>query len=499
MSLLPSPTRRSPGRRLRAAVAGVAMAALAGCAVNPATGGSQFTLVPPERDAALGAREHPKVLAEYGGEYADPEVRALVDRVGRRIAAASARPDVDYTFTVLDSPIANAFALPGGYVYVTRGLLAIVGDEAELAAVLGHEIAHVAARHSAARATQSTIAQVALAGLAVVGLGPVAGQAAGTTAELLLKGYSRGHELEADAIGMRYLTAAGYDPRAMVDFLQTMQRDAELKAALAGRRPDSDQLGQWLSSHPETQERVVRASALARDAGASDGGAGSERGRDAFLDAVDGMTFGDTAEQGFVRGRTFLHPVLGFRFDVPEGFHVVNGADRVIAAGPDGSAVIFDADRVPPVRDVADYLAEDWGARMAIGRIERIEVNGMPAATAVAEARLGGTPVDARLLAIRFGPDRIYRFVFATPKGLTGAMNLALRETTYSFRRLAPAETRDLAPLRIEVRTVRPGDTLESLAAGLPLGRMAVERLAVLNGIAPGTPLEPGHRIKLIR
>jgi predicted Zn-dependent protease len=477
------------------------MAALAGCAVNPATGGSQFTLVSPAQDAALGAREHPKVLAEYGGEYADPEVRALVDRVGRRIAAASARPDVDYTFTVLDSPIANAFALPGGYVYVTRGLLAIVGDEAELAAVLGHEIAHVAARHSAARATQSTIAQVALVGLAVVGLGPIAGQAAGTTAELLLKGYSRGHELEADAIGMRYLTAAGYDPWAVVDFLQTMQRDAELKAALAGRRPDSEQIGQWLSSHPQTEERVARASALARDAaaGAEGAAAGSERGRDAFLDAVDGMIFGDTAEQGFVRGRTFFHPVLGFRFDVPEGFRIVNGADQVIAAGPDGSAIIFDADRVPPVRDVADYLADDWGARMALGRVERIEVNGMPAATAVAEARLGGTPVDARLLAIRFGPDRIYRFVFATPKGLTGAMNLALRETSYSFRRLEPAETRDLAPLRIEVRTVRPGDTLESLAAGLPLEGMAVERLAVLNGIAPGTPLEPGRRIKLIR
>ncbi len=239
-------------------------AALAGasCSTNPATGERQFTaLLSPEKEQALGAQEHPKVMAEFGGPYENAQVQAYVDRLGQRLAAKTEIPDLKYTFTVLDSEIVNAFALPGGYVYITRGLMALANNEAQLAGVIGHEIAHITARHTAERYSQGTLAQVGAVLAGVFG-GQQIGQVAAQGAQLVLAGWSRGQELEADTLGIRYMADSGFDPREMSSFLDTMGRHAQLQALLAGQPGAADSFS-YLQTHPPTTERVEKASAAA--------------------------------------------------------------------------------------------------------------------------------------------------------------------------------------------------------------------------------------------
>ena len=238
--------------------AGGLFAGLGGCSVNPATGERNLILVNPSEEKQIGLREHPKILAQFGGVYDDPNATGYVASIGGRLAAASETPALGFTFTLLDSPIVNAFALPGGFVYISRGLMALAGDEAELAGVLGHEIGHVVARHSAQRQSQAILAQLGVGLLGVVG-GRGSTQLAGTVAGLYLRGYSRDQELEANMLGVRYLRRAGYNVTAMADFLERMRANSQLEARIAGRLPDEVDQYDITATHPRTAERVRRA------------------------------------------------------------------------------------------------------------------------------------------------------------------------------------------------------------------------------------------------
>jgi len=487
-----SESRVSPPRIFPTLLLFVGLALVsAGCTTNPATGESSFTLfMSPSDEVRVGAQEHPKILARFGGVYDDPDLGGYVAEIGGRLVANSEMPNFPFTFTVLNSPEVNAFALPGGYVYVTRGLVALANSEAELAGVIGHEIGHVVARHTAQRYSQAVAAGVGAALLGAV-VGSDAQQIAQLGSELYLAGFSREQEFQADELGVRYLKNAGYESYAMADFLEQLSRNKSLQEKiLEDDLPDAD----FFSTHPNTPDRVARARAA--------GAPGTTR-RDALLDTVSGLIFGDDPSQGLVRGPRFSHPDLGLTFEAPPGFKLINTQQAVYARKKNTAIVRFDVARRDETHpDPRIYLTEIWAPRVRLSDIERITINGLPAATAA--ARVSGSlddyrgPLDARFVAVQFPSNRLYRLLFLSRPESTAGLETDFQRMTFSLRTLSSTEAAQLVPLTVEVLDVRPGATTESLAVGLPFPDLKVERFRVLNGFDPGDQPVPGERVKII-
>ncbi len=474
----------------------LALPALPGCVTtNPATGERELTpFMSPAEERRIGAEEHPRLLARFGGVYDDVEIGAYVAEIGGRLAKSSELPDLEFTFTVLNSPVVNAFALPGGYVYVTRGLLALANSEAELASVLAHEIGHVTARHSAQRYSRAVATNLGTAILGAATQSSAIEQLGQIGGELFLKGYSREQEFQADMLGVRYTSRVGYDPEASATFLRALAGYGALERELAGRE-DRDALQDLFATHPRTEDRVRKAIAAARGSGAR---ADAPRRRDRFLETVEGLLYGDDPEQGLVRGRTFVHPDLGFAFAAPPGYRLFNTRDAVFAKGPENALIRFDAARERTAADVVSYLTRTWARGLALSDVERIRINGMEAATGRATIALRGGRADLRLVAIRFSPDAIYRFTMVTPLAVEPGLRRELRRTTYSFRRLERGEAAAYRPFRLGVVTVEPGDTVESLARRMPFEDFRVARFLALNGLPQGVRLSPGRRVKIV-
>jgi predicted Zn-dependent protease len=472
--------------------------------VNPATGQTEFTAMSPAQERQVGSEQHPQVMAEFGGAYQDPALQAYVSRIGDELAAVSELPDLEFTFTLLNSDVVNAFALPGGYVYVTRGLLALADNEAELAGVMAHEIGHVTARHSAQRYSRGVLAQGGVAiGSILAGIlgGGMAAQAVqeagGVGAEAYLAGYSRDQEFQADELGVRYLARAGYDPRAMSSFLEKLGQNDALARRLADREDAPDPASSWFATHPRTPDRVLRAVEQASAATPGEGRIERER----YLAEIDGMVYGEDPSQGFVRDGTFVHPELRFAFAVPPGFRLINTPSAVIGQSRDG-LMKFDGARAPPNRSMTDYVAGDWAHELGSGglrNVDAFEVSGMPAANALATGQLDdGRPVTVALAAIRADGERVYRFMFVGPGGLSAAQARAYEATIGSFRRLDAQEAAAIRPRRIEVVTVAPGEGIGELARRMAVAALPREQFEVLNGLEPGQPLAPGEEVKLI-
>ena len=472
-----------------------ALLALAGCSsVNPATGERQFTaFMSPAKEAVVGAEEHPKILERFGGAYDDPRIGGYAAEIGGRLVHHPDFANQRFTITVLNSPEVNAFALPGGYVYLTRGLMALANSEAEVAAVLAHEIGHVAARHTAERFSQAMIAQL---GTAVVGALTESSQVADLAqlgAGLYLAGYSREQEFEADLLGVRYLARTGYDPRAAESFLRSLGREHQLRARIEGEDAVRDR--GFFASHPRTVERIQRAISAAAVSGAP---RDAPRRRAEYLDRLDDLVFGDSAEQGFVRGRTFSHPIMRLGFTVPPGFRLVNTAQAVFAEGPDDAIIRLDSADEDARADPYQYLRNDWGRGIHLRELERLTINGLRAATARARISRTGGSRDLRLVAIRLDPDTMVRLLFVTPSRLSAGLSEAYRRTTHSVRRLSRAEAARLKPLRLRVETVRPGDTERTFAERMIVPDLPLEWFRTLNALQPGESLRPGRRVKVI-
>jgi predicted Zn-dependent protease len=434
-----------------------------------------------------GQREHLRILAAYGGAYDDPQLQALISQTVERLVAASERPDLHYKVTILNSPAVNAFALPSGQLYVTRGLTALANDNAELASVLAHEMAHVIARHAAIREDQAR--QAAIVGRVVndVLSDPQTGALALAKTKIALASFSRAQEFEADGIGVSIAARAGYDPYGAVRFLTSMGRNADLKSASAG----SDQRSlDFMSSHPATPERVKNAQIRAHEVTAPGPG---EREKSAYLATLDGLVYGEDPSEGFVRGRRFLHPRLGFTFTAPDGFTLDNTAQAVLGLKDGGGAALrLDVVRIAVEQSLPDYLTSGWIENVDRESVEELTINGFPAATAKAK----GDDWSFRLYAIRFGSEA-YRFIFAS-KHEAGDSDPIFRASVETFRRMTLAEINAAKPLRLKITTVEQGDTVERLA-----GRMAgldhpVERFRVLNGLDAGARLKPGDRVKTV-
>jgi predicted Zn-dependent protease len=452
--------------------------------------------VKPAEDSSLSPavqREHQRILAAYGGVYNDPRLQAVIEQTVERLVAASEKPDLHYKVTMLNSQSINAFALPTGQLYVTRGLIALANDESELASVLAHEMGHVIARHAEIREEQARNAELANRVVTDLISDPQAGALALAKSKLALASFSQSQELEADAIGVGIAARAGYDPYGAVRFLTSMEHNSELKAAPSG--PINPAAADFLSSHPATPQRITNALSNARQyrAPAADTPDDLAKAKDTYLGDIDGIVFGEDPSEGFVRGRRFLHPKLGFTFTAPDGFSLDNTAQAVLGVKHGGGmALRLDVVRVPAEQTLAAYLTSGWIENIDPATVDDIIINGFPGATAAAK----GDQWDFRLYALRFGSD-VYRFIFAA-KHRTPETDRIFRESIGTFRRMSLAEIEQAKPLHLMVVKVAPGDTVEKLASRMAVTDRAVERFRVLNGLNPGDKLKPGGEAKIV-
>ncbi len=488
------------GGRRRAGAAIVLAALLLGAcaaqlpAVAPSAAPAQTGTIPGA--AALPAAPSPeqeRILATYGGAYNDPRLQAMVEQLVGRLVAASDRPDLHYKVTLLNSASVNAFALPSGQLYVTRGLIALANDESELASVIGHEMGHVIAHHAELREQEIRNEELSDQVFTELVSDPQAGALALARSRLKLATFSQQQELQADAIGIATAARAGYDPYGAVRFLASLERNSALKTrangAIRAAAPD------FLSSHPATPERITRALAVARQykAPAEDTPQARAQARDAYLADIDGMVFGDDPSEGYVHGRQFMQPRLGFAFTAPDGFVLDNTAQAVLGVGSGGgTALRFDLVHLPAEQTLAAYLTSGWIANIDPASVHQVTINGFPAATATAK----GDDWNFRIYAIRFGDD-VYRFIFASKK-ISAENDRVFRKSVATFHRMSPSEIAEARPLRIKVVKVAPGDTVEKLASRMAVSDLALERFRVLNGLNPGDRLQAGSEVKIV-
>jgi predicted Zn-dependent protease len=477
-------------RRTRATLAASALALLvAGCTGTMPLDRQVFLPEPPKQAEAQPAvqREHMRILAAYGGPYQDEKLEATLNQTVEKLVAASERPDLHYKITILNSPAVNAFALPTGQLYVTRGLLALANDSSELASVLSHEMAHVVARHAVIREDQARQAAIVNRVATDVLADPQMGALALAKSKIALATFSRAQEFEADGIGVGISSRAGFDPYGATRFLTSMGRNAELKNAATKVDPCTFDFN---CSHPATPERVRNAQLNARQFTSPGPG---EREKSGYLESIDGLVYGEDPSEGFVRGRRFLHPKLGFTFMAPEGFVLDNTAQAVFGVKDRGAeALRLDVVQVPAGQKLAEYLTAGWIENIDEGSVENLVINGFAAATATAK----GEEWSFRLYAVRFGSE-VYRFIFAA-KNRTPEIDRSFRDAVASFRRMTLAETQTAKPLRLKVVRVGPNDTAERLADKMAVADRPAERFRVLNGLEPKEKVKAGDVVKLV-
>lgn len=444
-------------------------------------------------EKAQGAKYHPDLLAEYGGPYTGPQAD-YVTRVGKKISVQSglSNAEGDFTITLLNSPVNNAFAIPGGYVYITRQLLALMNDEAELASVMGHEVGHVAARHSAKRNTTSTIGQILSAGVGILTGNSTLGQLAGYGTQLYTLGYSRKQEYQADDLGVAYLARGGYDPLAASDMLAALGAQTALDGKVTGQTRD---IPTWTSTHPNSADRVIRARKQATTTGIPSGQ--GLRNRDAFISMLDGMLYDDDPKEGLVVGQQFIHPVLKLKFTAPTGYNIINGSDAVTISGTGGKAQ-FSAGKMPAngLAGHIDAVFKAVGGNTPIqyGEITNSKINGINAAQASARANTSSGQVDVVVTAFDFG-QAAYHFLTIAPAGQGVG---PLGPLVNSLSRITDAEAAAIKPREVDVVTVKAGDTPATLSGRMAYADYKLERLLTLNALDTNAKLIPGQKLKLI-
>ena len=448
-----------------------------------------------EAERALGAEQHPLLLAEFGGAY-EAEEAAYVARIGGKLAAAASL-DGQCTFTLVNSDVVNAFAVPGCYIYVTRGLMAIVNSEDELASVLAHEIGHIAGDHSERQQKRSVLRGLGVAAVGILTQSERLARIAGQAATYFTLRYSRGQEYEADDRGLDYLTRAGYDPHAAADMLDALTRQERFLARTRGR-DEARGIPEWARTHPLTENRIARAREAATETGIGPDDRAEERS--AYLNEVDGLLYGDDPEQGFVIGRQFAHPVMRIGFEAPRGFTLTNSPQAILIEGPDGQRGEFGGGDLPPggIDAYASGLLERMlrGAPAEIGPARRVIVNGLRAIVAPAVVRTEQGSVSLALAAYDGGGGAAYHFVMVSRSSAVPTAG-ALEELFASFRLLSPEEVARLRPRRLDVVSTGPGDTLRGVAARMAT-EAPLESLLMLNGRSADEPVRAGERLKIV-
>jgi predicted Zn-dependent protease len=477
-------------RRIAVAVGGAL--ALTHCAQNPVTGERDFVLMSGPQEIQMGAQAHQDVLREYA-PLANPALQAYVNEVGQRLAQQSHRSGLEWHFTVVDSPDVNAFALPGGYVYITRGIMAYLNSEAELAGVIGHEIGHVTARHGVRQHSAATAAGLGavLGSILVPGLDSQAGASLlQTLAQAWTAGYGREHELEADRLGAEYLARSQYDPQAMIGVIGVLKNQELFAAEQAKRdgRPPRSYHGTF-DSHPASDARLQQ---VVGEAGKY-AVAVPREGRSEYLQKLAGVYFGDSPEQGVIRNNLLLHEKLGLAMQFPPGWRVRNRPDRVMALSPQGDALVElqpGPKNDKPLETLQKGVKLDAGARYDSGNL-----GGYPAAFAAGAQE--GKPVV--VAAVVFNGTQYLIAGMALDKPAYERERSALRAAINSFRAITPAEKQVARPYLLQLLKAQAGTTMAALARQSPLGAEAEGQLRLMNDLYPAGEPKPGQLLKIVR
>ncbi len=434
-------------------------------------------------DVVIGRREHPRIIAAYGGVYSDRPAEIMVARIVSRLLAAANQPNAQFQVTILDSSEVNAFALPGGYIYVTRGILALASDTSELAAVLAHEIAHVTLRHARARTDRTRTTEIVDRVITGVFGGDTSTDATANRTRQSMAAFGQNQELEADREGIKFAGKAGYDPQAAARFLGVMSRFASFSAGEGNG-------GGFLSSHPSTPARIQEAMNTARTMfGQSDMG---EIDRDGYLASIAGLTFGDSPAQGSIVGRRFIHTASKFTFTVPDGYTLQNSQSAVVGVAGDGEAVRFDSAEVQANVPLADYLRSGWIAGLKADSVTTQSINGIEMASGLAQTDQWFFRVSVMRL-----DGQVYRFIFAA-KADSSRFAQGAELTLKSFRRAESADLNLVRKVAVRVVTAKAGDSADSLArqmAGLHRGS---ELFYIINDLYPGDPVVAGEKYKVV-
>jgi len=484
-------TRRCLGAVLLAAATAVA----GGCATNPVTGDKDFVLMSEAKERELGARFHQRILEQHD-VYRDDELQAYVNRIGQRLAAVSHRPELGYQFTVLDDDSVNAFALPGGYIYVTRGILVYFNSEAELAGVLGHEIGHVTARHSVRQ--YSTATATGLLGsilLAEAGAGRAGAELFNVVHTATIRGYGRKHELESDRLGAQYLARAGYDSGEMLDVIGILKDQEQYEIHRAGEEGREPRVYHGVfATHPDNDTRLQEVVHAAREHELENP---RPSGRERYLRMLEGMPFGPSAKQGVVDDHEFLHGPLDVAVRAPRDWTIDNRPDRVVFKAPGGEAgVIMTLKTAGPNDDPRKRLLDEFGE---LDDGESFSAGGYPGYTGIASGRnqAGG---DQTRVALIIKDDQAWYFRGMAPDETTFAdLDHNFLAIAHSLHSLGPGERERAQPLHIEIVRAGAGDTYESLATETPRLKDAAARTRLLNGDWPDGEPEPGELVKVLR
>jgi predicted Zn-dependent protease len=427
------------------------------------------------------------------GVYDDPALQKYVESVGLRLARASERPNLPWHFTVVDAPAVNAFALPGGYIYITRGILPFLNDESQLAGVLGHEIGHVTARHSAQQYTKATSAGIGLTLLSIFvpQAQPLQGVAEQALGVLFLK-YGRDDELQADGLGVQYAAASGWNPAGVAGMLTTLGRLDEASGSRKG-------VPNWLSTHPAPADRVAKIQPVIQQARASMRGEPIVADRAAYLEHVDGLIFGDSPSEGIVRGSQFLHPDLRLAVTFPQGWEIANTTTQVLAKAPERNDFML-LQMVQNPQGSVEQIARGGMANAGFRQVngEAAQINGMDAYVGTYQGAMEGLG-DVVVVAAHVVHERsVYVLAGLAPPGEFQSVGRQFEQSIRSFRSLSREEAAGIRPNRVDVYTVRAGDTWQSIAARSGDGTVSAATLAIMNNYEPAQPPRPGDKLKVV-
>ena len=469
-----------------------------GCARNPVTGGTDVTMVSEKGEIEQGRKAHEQVINFYG-VYEDQALQDYVNEVGQRLARASHRPDLEWHFTVVDADDINAFALPGGYIYITRGIMAYLNSEAELAAVLGHEIGHVTARHQVRQQTQQTLTGILGAGAAIFTGNRAVADLANIGGQALLSGYGRDMELEADRLGAEYLGKTGYNPQAMIEVIGVLknQETFEMQRAREEGREPRVYHGVF-ASHPSADQRLQQAVGLAKPTAKE----GDLRvGKEDYFRRIDGLAFGSSRQQGIVRDNRFYHAGLGITIAFPKDWVVLNQRNRLVAHTRTQDALLqITVDGRPDKTTPREYLQKQIGDRgMTAG--QELNFNGFEGYAMIARS---GSPLDRGAGPVRYAA--VYRdklvYVFAaasrSSQDAIPAHDRVFLSTFQTLRPLKPSEFPLAEPNRIRLVKAQSGTNIEQLATGSPILKYPVQTLRLINDLYPKKEPEPGQIVKVV-
>jgi predicted Zn-dependent protease len=460
----------------------------AACATNPVTGKRQMSLLSEAEELAIGQQQDAEIRREMG-VYDDRDLQNYVTEIGQDLARTSHRPNLPWSFTVVDSPAINAFALPGGYIYITRGLLAYLDDESELAGVLGHEIGHVTARHAAQAYTRQAQANLGLTILSIFvpSTRPFKDLGATGLGVLFLK-HGRDAELEADRLGVEYGSAAGWDPTGVPRFLSTLARVDALS---------EDGVPNWLSTHPDPGSRVGEATPVVSKFASANA---TKKNRDAYLDRIAGLVYGDNPKDGIVRGNVFLHPLLRLGVEFPEGWDVINSPEAVMAREPGTEHYMVlqevEQTRNRSIGDAAVAAMRSAGYSVVDGRIEQI--NGQDAHVGVYRGTAKGSgKVMMRAAHIAIG-RQLYVVAGFAPEAEFALVDREVTPAINTFRHLTAQEAARVRPNKVDFYVVKTGDSWQSIAVRQGKNIVNAATLAIMNDREVSAQPQPGDRIKIV-